>query len=255
MLQKRGINRETTRLIVKEELGFKPYKIQKGHLLTDKMKKVRLERSRLLLRLSVGSEILFSGEKIFTVETTHNHQNNRIWSKKPPLSDEIITRSLHPSSVMVWGGICSTGKTPLVFVDLGVKINKNYYLHKILQGVLKPWTKRHFKQRSWIFQQDSAPAHKAKETQEWCEANFPGFISSKEWPPFSPDLNPMDYSLWSILEARACAIPHKNLASLKRALTREWNKISVDEVRTIVENFPKRLRLCINSKGGHFENS
>ena len=100
---------------------------------------------------SVGSEILFSDEKIFTVETAHNHQNNRIWSKKPPLSDEIIARSLHPSSVMVWGGICSTGKTPLVFVDPGVRINKNYYLHKILQGVLKPWTKRHFKQRSWVF--------------------------------------------------------------------------------------------------------
>ena len=63
----------------------------------------------------------------------------------------------------------------------------------------------------------------------------------------------MDYSVWSILEARACAKPHKSLDSLRQALTREWKKMSLEEVRRIVENFPKRLRLCIEAKSGHFE--
>ncbi|XP_054718970.1 vacuolar protein sorting-associated protein 53 homolog [Uloborus diversus] len=39
-------------------------------------------------------------------------------------------------------------------------------------------------------------------TQDWCRTHFPDFISSAEWPPYSPDLNPMDYSVWSILEAK-----------------------------------------------------
>ena len=63
----------------------------------------------------------------------------------------------------------------------------------------------------------------------------------------------MDYSVWAILEASACVKPHKNLASLRRALLREWAKIPVQELRAITENFPKRLRLCIKAKGGNFE--
>ncbi|EPB69964.1 hypothetical protein ANCCEY_10958 [Ancylostoma ceylanicum] len=41
---------------------------------------------------------------------------------------------------MVWGGITSDGKTPLVFVDAGVKINSDTYLKSILRDVLKPWS-------------------------------------------------------------------------------------------------------------------
>lgn len=250
-----GIKRDSVRLIVKNELGLKAYKLQKAQLLTDAMKKVRVQRCRLLLQRPAGPEILFSDEKIFTIEAAHNHQNDRLWAEKPPLSDRIVTHSLHPASVMVWAGICASGKTPLIFVDPGVKINKNYYLREILQDVLKPWARRHFGRREWVFQQDSAPAHKAREVQGWCQENFPDFITAQEWPPYSPDLNPMDYSVWAILEARACATPHKNLDSLRHSLLREWNKISVQELRVIVENFSKRLERCIKAKGGHFESN
>ena len=248
------LKRETVRKIAKEELGLRPYKLQKAHFLSEEMKKIRVERSRLLLKRHAGTEFLFSDEKIFTIEANHNHQNDRIWTQKSPLSNGIVTHSLHPSSVMVLGGICVSGKTPLIFVDPGVKINKNYYLTQILQRVVEPWSKAHFGNRKWFFQQDSASAHKAREVQDWCRVHFPGFIESGEWPPYSPDLSPMDFSVWSILEARACAKSHKSLDSLKQALLREWDKISVQELRAICKNFPKRLKACIRAKGGHFEN-
>ena len=54
------------------------------------------------------------------------------------------------------------------------------------------------------------------------------FISRDEWPSNSPDLNPMNYSVWSILEEKACAKPHYNFESLKRALTKAWNEIMED---------------------------
>ena len=91
----------------------------------------------------------------------------------------------------------------------------------------------------------------AREVQGWFGENLPGLISSQEWPPYSPDLNPMDYSVWSILETRACAKPHKSLESLRQSLLREWKKISPEEVRTIVQNFSTRLSLCIKARGGH----
>ena len=64
-----------------------------------------------------------------------------------------------------------------------------------------------FSGESFLFQQDGAPAHTSKLTQAWLNENIPDFITKEEWPPYSPDLNPMDYSIWSILETKACAKP------------------------------------------------
>jgi len=53
----------------------------------------------------------------------------------------------------------------------------------------------------FIFQQDGAPAHTAHSAQNWLWADCSDFIT-KDWPPNSPDLNPLDYHVWgAMLEA------------------------------------------------------
>ena len=47
-----------------------------------------------------------------------------------------------------------------------------------------------------VFQQDGAPAHTSKTTQEYLDGATPDFIRKDEWPPQSPDCNPMDYAVW-----------------------------------------------------------
>ena len=88
------------------------------------------------------------------------------------------------------------GKLPLVFVESGVKVNADYYLNSVLRKVLKPNTKILYENGDWIFQQDSAPSHKAKIYQKWLEDEIRDFFATDEWPPNSPDLNPLDYSIW-----------------------------------------------------------
>ena len=61
-------------------------------------------------------------EKLFIIEQAHNHQNDRGWCAKAPGSSVIVEHLQNPTSVMVWAGICATGKTTLGFVDEGVKI-------------------------------------------------------------------------------------------------------------------------------------
>ncbi|KAI6651279.1 hypothetical protein LOD99_5427 [Oopsacas minuta] len=68
-----------------------------------------------------------------------------------------------------------------------------------------------FNGEPFIFQQDGAPAHTANSTQTWLKHNFPGFIQKTEWPPYSPDLKPMDFAIWSILETNACAKSHTSV--------------------------------------------
>ena len=43
-----------------------------------------------------------------------------------------------------------------------------------------------------MFQQDSAPAHRTRETIKLLQRETPAFISPDLWPPNSPDLNPVD---------------------------------------------------------------
>uniref|UniRef100_A0A914EQB4 Uncharacterized protein n=1 Tax=Acrobeloides nanus TaxID=290746 RepID=A0A914EQB4_9BILA len=39
----------------------------------------------------------------------------------------------------------------------------------------------------------------------------------------------------------------------KRALKKAWNEITLDTLVKIVDNFSKRLKACVDAKGGHFE--
>ncbi|EYC16834.1 hypothetical protein Y032_0032g2521 [Ancylostoma ceylanicum] len=69
-----------------------------------------------------------------------------------------------------------------------------------------------------------------KKTQEWIARNFPDFISVDispqrpgHWPANSPDLNPLGYLIWGILESVTCAKPHSTVGALKRDLSKAWN--------------------------------
>ena len=79
------------------------------------------------------------------------------------------------------------------------------------------------------------------------------FLSKTEWPPSSPDLNPLDYSVWGNLERRACAKPHKSLESLLNALNREWNDMPQEELRAAVLQFRTRVKSVVTNKGGYIE--
>ncbi|XP_065650559.1 uncharacterized protein LOC136078700 [Hydra vulgaris] len=132
------IARESLRKICKGKLKLIPYKIRKAHLLTSNMKKVRMERCKLLLKLFSStrySEIVFTDECLFNVEAFLNHQNDRILSRSisdANMKGRIASCLGHPQSVMVFRGITLDGKTPLVFVDSEVKINSQNYLNDVL---------------------------------------------------------------------------------------------------------------------------
>lgn len=154
---------------------------------------------------------------------------------------------------MVWWGVSHQGVTSLHFCEKGVKTGARVYQEDVLEGVVKGLTNTLFNGERWIFQQDSAPAHKAKTTQEWLRVNIPGFIAAEDWPSGSPDLNPLDYCLWSELENMACKTPHRNLESLKKALIAAASTMSMETVRAAIALWPQRLKACVRAKGSHFE--
>ncbi|UYV63349.1 hypothetical protein LAZ67_2003808 [Cordylochernes scorpioides] len=63
-----------------------------------------------------------------------------------------------PKSVMVWTGVTSEDKTPLVFIDRNVNIDSQVYQDVILRDCLLPWARQHFTGRNFVLQRDWAPA-------------------------------------------------------------------------------------------------
>ena len=68
-----------------------------------------------------------------------------------------------------------------------------------------------------VFQQDSAPAHRARSTVKFLRHETPDFISPELWPPNSPDLNPVDYKIWDCLQERVYKKPIRDLVELIEA--------------------------------------
>ena len=86
--------------------------------------------------------MLWTDEKLLTVQVTHNHQNGQIYAANKediPLNERIAHKRHKTATVMVWAGVTSTGeKTPLIFIEEGVKINQHVYLN-ILKKQLVHW--------------------------------------------------------------------------------------------------------------------
>jgi hypothetical protein len=203
-----GIHRSSVQRIVKKDLQLINLRKQKVQELTEANKAQRLTKCRKLLRRYPQSKvntIWFSDEKNFTLTTPVNRQNSRVYVKKGTKKSDVnpsriaAEKATFSKSVMVSLAVSKFGKSRLHFIDPGVKVNAIYYRNKLMSTGLLP-DMREKSQGHWVFQQDSAPAHRAKETIEFLQREVPELIDPDLWPANSPDLNPVDYRVWGNLQ-------------------------------------------------------
>ena len=130
---------------------------------------------------------------------------------------------------------------------------------EMLDEELIPWVKKAFGwdneaeeyEEEWTYQQDTAPSHKAKETQAQLRKNVSDFITIKEWPPYS--LEPAGLRNLIYLEAKACEKPHESIKSLKKAIKKAWDEMPDDMVKRVVDSWPGRLQAYIDAEGRYIE--
>ena len=108
-----------------------------------------------------------------------------------------VMKTKFPATVMIFGVVSSEGHImpPHIF-EIGLKVNTKVYLD-VLKSVVIPWCNQVAGGKPWVWQPDSVPAHKFKETQAWLQKECYDFVPFSHWPPSSPDLNPLDYFFWS----------------------------------------------------------
>ena len=105
-----------------------------------------------------------------------------------------------------------------------------------------------------IFYQDKAPCHAAKSTQDILAEIFPCFILNNSMPPNAPDLNVLDYCVWSLLNEGLNKYGLiGNYAKLKKILKKVWNNIPQEAIRDAVDSWPYRNRAVYLASGAHIE--
>ena len=259
-----GTERTSIRCIIKNDLKLKCLKRSRAHELSEANKITRLVRARQLLRLypaHLVNFIWFTDEKIFTVTAPTNTQDDRLYTKaatsKKHLSSARLlrTRSNFSKSVMVSVGVSVLGSTSLHFVAPGVKVNGEYYRDVLLMDKLLPEIRELSGGSYFTFQQDSAPAYCARETISLLQRETPNFIPPTLWPPNSPDLNPVDYRIWSILQERVYRDRITDLEHLKYRIVEEWDKLDHSIIVKSIQQWRKRLLACVRANGGPFEHT
>jgi len=104
---------------------------------------------------------------------------------------------------MVSLAVSSLGARNIHVLEPGVKINGVYYHDIVLRQMLLPDIREASGSEFFVFQQDSASSHRTKDTVALLDQETPAFIPPALWPPNSPDLNPVDYAVWSVLQEQS----------------------------------------------------
>ena len=73
-----------------------------------------------------------------------------------------------------------------------------------------------------MFEQDSALAHSALETIKLLQRETPAFISADLWPPYSSDLNPVNYKICGVMQDRVYQKKVKDVNKLRERLVEVW---------------------------------
>ena len=170
-------------------------------------------------------QLILSTDPSYDNRTIASTFKMQIWIATNNRNMPRVMKRKFPATVMVFGVVSSEGHIipPHIF-EVGLKVNTKVYLD-VLKSVVIPWCNQVAGGRLWVWQQDSAPAHKSKETQAWLQKECYDFVPFSHWPPSSPDLNPLDYLVWSYVENITKMTSHNTKASLIAAIRRVFAEL------------------------------
>ena len=250
------ISATSVRRILHKELQMHPYKI----VLAQELNENDFETRRALCleiqqNVRMDALVLYSDEAHFHLCGTVNKQNFRYWAESNPRS--LHERPLHCPRVTVWCAIARFGIWgPYFFEEENVvaTVNSDRYC-KMLENFLKPKLNEREDQHQLWFQQDGATAHTSRNAIKTLKEMFPNHLISMRvdigWPTRSPDLNPCDYFLWGYLKSKVYTQRPRSVEELKDAIRHEIAAITPMMINRVIDNFHKRVNLCVNNHGKH----
>ena len=138
----------------------------------------------------------------------------------------------------------------------GIKLNKENYCKHLLKKQLFPAIKKLVERDDWIIVQDIAPSHRSNLVQDFLEKTLKRrFVKCVEWPPSSPDVNPLDYFFWDLVKTKVyqgrAGEPFSSEVELKTKIKAAWKDCATDlkPLQKAVKHFVPRLQAVEEKQG------
>lgn len=147
--------------------------------------------------------------------------------------------------ITVWGAFHASGKSDLVVLD--GNMNQHQY-RRILETAMLPFARGFFR-ANFVFQDDNAPAHRARTVTNFLENQE---VEHMGWPACSPDMNPIE-NLWAEVTRRLSKLEQQptNVRELQQAVIDAWAAIPLDVLRSLAEGMPRRVEALRAARGSH----
>ena len=198
-------------------------------------------------------QLVLSTDPSYDNRTIASTLKMQIWIATNNRDVPRVMKTKFPATVMVFGVVSSEGHImpPHIF-EVSLKVNTKVYLD-VLKSIGIPWCNKVVSGRPWVWQPDLALANKSKETQAWLKKECDNFVPFSYWPPSSPDLNLLDYFVWSYIENITNMTSHNTKAILIAAICWVFAELPPALVGKACSLFQIRTKPVIEVEGGYIE--
>lgn len=156
-----------------------------------------------------------------------------------------VHQQKHPPKVHIWGCMTAAGvgQCHIFRENLEKTLMKKILKDNLLQSAEKFFT---LGVDRWYFQQDNDPKHKSHLVQNWLHTA--GVTDVLDWPPYSPDLNPIEH-VWHDVKRRVAKRNPKSQEQLEKILLEEWNSTTREFTRHLVRSMQRRMAIVRQHSG------
>ena len=218
-----------------------PHRRRKVTALTDAQKNRRVEFARKYRRFD-WTKCAFWDETVVTLYSTPNLKNDITWDAKGVAYN--YEKQAHPKTFCFGATITVNGPTRIV--PYTGTIDQDSYV-KMVRKVI-PDLNRLMKEVDWTFVQDGARPHTARRTVATLTAELPHLFPASDWPPNSPDDNPIE-NVFGYLDSQIGPKSFTTQKALEAGVRNAWKKLTPEYCRKCIEAIPSRLKQMIATNG------
>jgi hypothetical protein len=209
---------------------------------------------QLMKRLSFGNgyrswginqwgSVMYADETIIELSP-----HGQVWVQRPIgaafdhqyISHDRVAHSVH---VCIWGCFSrqGIGDIHIFSDDLDAVLMRSILRHHLVQSSQRLFPVN----TSWWMLQDNDPKHSSRLVQEWL---FSHGIQLIDFPPYSPDLNPVE-NLWANLKRRVEQHNPCSIEELTYHINHEWSCTDVRYLANLSDSMIKRCTDVVANQG------
>lgn len=221
-------------------------------------------------KLTSWDHVMFTDRVRITLDYPGTKVKQVVWrvTRRIGAPKRVVFKPNKPACVNVYGGITKFGTT-FLYVVAGTTGYKSPYKNKkgieaknitaseyehVLTHCLLPQGQKLFSSygmHTWQLMQDNDPAHfKApKIVTAWAKANKVNVRVLLNWPPHSPDLNPIE-NVWGWMKAKVNEKGCKDFPEFVSFLNKLFHSIPKRMLNNYFRSMRNRIKAVEESKGG-----